>query len=676
MRTGRIDCGLWLLGLTLVALTGTGAVAETAPAAGDATDYTGFSLDQLTTMDVVYGAASYDQKISDAPASVTVITAEEIQAHGYRTLADVLASVRGFLLSYDHSYDYIGVRGFGRPGDYNTRVLILLDGHPVNDIIYGSAAAGADLMVDLALIERLEVIRGPGSALYGASAFFAVVNMVTYDGNTLGGTEVAAEYGSRARAGALATWGTGFGGGGSLLLSASGFHDDGDDIHWAEYDDPATNAGWFRSGDGEDAGHAYAKFRQGELKAVAAWSQRVKHMPTGEWGMIFNDTGAWQSDERLALNLAWEHGLSESSMLRARLSWDDYRFTGDYPYDVAEPGDPLDRVVQHDSAHGRWWSGELQWAGRHGRHRLVAGADFRHATSAEQTSMMVESQEVLLATTSPYDNTSAYLQDEWSLANGVSLYAGLRYDNYRSFGSNLTPRCGLVTHPNARTTAKLLYGGAFRAPNVYELYYGDGVSQKANPHLDPERIRTWEAVIERELGEHVRAGLSAFHSTITGLVEERVDPADSLLVFANLGDARTWGVEAEVDARLLPGLRGRLGASLQDTEDRATGATLSNAPLRVLALGLYTPRQGRRLAGAGELRCVSSRRTLDDATAAAYAIVNLDLTWFTPARGLQVDLAVDNALDASYGDPGAEQQEQDVLPRAGRLFLARLTWRR
>lgn len=676
MRRRRNDCGRWLLGLALVALAGTGVRAQHAPAAGDSTDYTDFSLDQLVTMDVVYGAASYDQKISDAPASVTVITAEEIQAHGYRTLADVLASVRGFQISYDRSYDYIGVRGFGRPGDYNTRVLILLDGHPVNDIIYGSAAAGADLMVDLAIVERIEVIRGPGSALYGASAFFAVVNMVTYDGATVGGTELAAEYGSRAHAGGLATWGRGHDDGGSVLLSASGFHDDGDDLYWAEYDDPATNDGWFRGGDGEDAGHAYAKFRRGELRAVGAWTRRVKHIPTAEWEMLFNDPGAWVSDERLALNLAWEHAFSPETSLRARLAWDDYLSEGDYVYDLAESGDPLDRAIQHETAHGRWWSGELQWAGRRGAHRLVAGADFRHATTAEQTSLMVESQEMLLANDSPYDNASAYLQDEWSLATGVSLYAGLRYDNYRSFGGNLTPRCGLVTHPNARTTAKLLYGGAFRAPNVYELYYGDGVSQKANPHLGPERVRTWEAVVERELGQYVRAGVSVFHSTISDLVEERVDPDDSLLTFANLGDARTWGAEAEVDTRLLPGLRGRLGASVQDTEDRASGASLSNAPRRVFTLGLHTPHQGHALAGAGELRCVGSRRTLGGAAAPAYAVLNLNVTWFTPAPGLQLDLAIDNALDASYGDPGAEYQEQDVLAREGRLFLARLTWRR
>ncbi len=684
MRSGTASVGLCLRGLApaLAFAAVVAAQAGTPPAAttaADTTDYTGFSLDQLLTMDVVYGAASYDQKISDAPATVTVIMAEEIQAHGYRTLAGLLASVRGFYVDNDRSYDYLGVRGFGRPGDYNTRVLILLDGHPVNDIIYGSAAAGADLPVDLALIERIEVIRGPGSALYGASAFFAVVNMVTYDGCDLNGAELTAEGGSRSRVGGLATWGGAPGGRvghGDLLLSVSGFRDDGDDLHWAEYDDPATADGWFRNGDREDARHAYAKFHRGGLLAQATWSRRVKRVPTAEWGTIFGDTGAWQSDERLAIAVGWEHEFSPASRLRARLAWDEYRFEGEYPYDFAAEGDPLERIVQRDLAEGRWWSGELQMAVRRGNHRLVAGADFRHATRAGQASSLIETGELLLTSDSPYDNVGVYAQDEWALAAQVSLYAGLRLDDYRSFGGHLTPRCGLVAHPTRDTTAKLLYGGAFRAPNVYELFYGDGTAQRANPHLDPENVRTWEAVVERQLGEQVRVGLSLFRSDITDLIEERLDPVDSLLVFANQGAARSQGVELEVDARLVSGLRSRLGASLQETEDRLTGARLSNAPRRQLAVSVYTPRHGRTVAGAAELRCLSSRLTLDGGAAPAYAVLDLDLTWFTPARGLHLDLAVDNVLDTRYGDPGAEQHAQDVLAREGRLFLARLTWSR
>lgn len=640
------------------------------------TDYTEFSLDQLMGMDVVYGAASYDQKITDAPASVTVITAEEIRAHGYRTLADVLASVRGFHVTYDRSYDYVGVRGFGRPGDYNTRLLILNDGHAANDIIYGTAFIGHELAVDLALVKRIEIIRGPGSALYGAGAFFAVINMVTYDGDELGDTETTIEYGSRQRLGGRVTWGGDAGAHGSLLLSASGTRDDGDDIYWPEYDDPATNNGLFVDGDREKAGHLYGKLRYRALQATAAWTRRDKRIPTGEWGTIFNDTGAILSDDRLALGLSGTHAISPNASLRGRLSCDDYRSSGDYPYDFADPGDPADRVVLRDCSHGRWWSGELQWTCVVGdRHRLVAGADFRKSTLSHLKSEAVDPFESYMDVNHPQSNAGVYLQDEWSLGGGSSLYLGLRQDSYRSFGGNLTPRCGLVTHPGAFTTAKLLFGDAFRAPNAYELYYGDDVTQKDNPDLEPERIRTWEVVVERELGDHLRASLSVFDNAIKGLIDQITDPADTLLVFANVGDVRTWGAEMDLDARLLPGLHGRFSFSAQRAEDEATGTLLTNAPARLLKLNLSTPRQGKALAGALEIQHVSRRRTLDGGVVPAYAVANLDLTWWPPVKGLQMDLAVDNALDQRYADPGAGQQLQDSLAREGRLLTARLGWR-
>lgn len=658
----------------LALFVGVRAPARATPPDAAGTDYTTFNLDELTGMDVVYGAASYDQKITDAPASVTVITADEIQAHGYRTLADVLASVRGFNISYDRSYDYAGVRGFGRPGDYNTRVLLLHDGHPGNDIVYGTAAAGPEMTVDLAIVKRIEIIRGPGSVLYGAGAFFAVINLVTFDGDELGDVEVATEYGSRGRLGGRAIWGGEVGSGGSLLLAADAFRDDGDDLYWPEYDDPATNNGVFEDGDREAAGHLYAKYVRPGLQATAGWVRREKRIPTGDWDMIFNDTGAKVSDERVALDLSGVRQLSPDASLRGRLSYDDYTCRGDYPYDNAEEGQPLQRVVQHDEAHGVWWSGEVQASLRHRGHRLVAGADFRRSTTARQLSVMLDPFESLLDIDGTMNNAGIYVQDEWTLGKPASLYVGLRYDTYRSFGGNLTPRCGLVTHPDGRTTAKILYGEAFRAPNAYELFYGDGLSQKPNPDLEPEAVHTWEAVVERELSDRVRLGVCVYDNWIQGLVDQAVDAEDGLIVFRNVDDACTRGVEFDVDARLLPGLRGRFSVSLQRGEDESTEELLTNAPARLVKLNLTTPRQGVAVAGALEVQHVSGRATLADGWAPAYTVVNLDATWWTPVRGLQFDLAIDNALDQRYGDPGAAHQRQDVLQREGRLLAARLGW--
>lgn len=679
MPLGRKLLTNGLLALALAPCAAVGVPAQDGVAGGVDTDYTAFDLGQLMDMDVVYGASSYDQKLTDAPAAVTVITADEIQAHGYRTLADVLASVRGFHITYDRSYEYIGVRGFGRPGDYNTRVLILHDGHPANDVIYGTAPIGGELAVDLSLVRRIEVIRGPGSALYGAGAFFAVINLVTWDGAELDGAEVAVNAGSRRLLGGQATWGGRLGRDGGLLLAAQGLRDDGDDIRWPEYADPATNDGLFVNGDREELRHAFGKVRLGEFQATAAWARRDKRIPTGEWEMIFNDTGAAVRDARLAVSLSGSRALSPAASVRARLGFDDYKCVGEYPFDMAEEGQPADRLVQHEEAHGRWWSGELQAAGEWNRHRLVAGAGFSRSTNVHQSSGFIETAETLLDIRRELDNAGVYLQDEWSAVGDFSLYLGLRYDDFRSFGSHMTPRCGLVAHPGTRTTAKLLYGEAFRAPNAYELYYADGISQKGSPDLEPEQIRTWELVLEQDLaadpGTEIRLGLSVFDNAIDGLVEQVVDPVDDLLVFRNIGDARTYGAEVDLDARLLPGLRGRLSFSAQRAEDRATGALLTNAPARLFKLNLTTPRQGVKLAGALELLHTSRRLTLAGSHAAPYLVANLDLTWWTPVKGLQADLAVDNLLGQRYADPGAEHQLQDVLAREGRLVRARLGWR-
>ncbi len=662
--------------LLLCALAATApASAQPSTASGTATDYTEFDLGQLMGMDVVYGASSYDQKITDAPAAVTVITAEEIAAHGYRTLGEVLASVRGFHVTNDRSYDYIGVRGFGRPGDYNTRVLVLHDGHAANDIIYGTASTGAELAVDLAMVKRIEVIRGPGSALYGAGAFFAVINLVTWDGDEWDATEAGVEYGSRQRQGARAAWGGQVGDKGSLLLAADGFRTDGDDIHFAEYDDPSTNNGLSVDGDREEAGHIFAKYRRGGIQLTANWMRRDKRIPTGEWGMIFDDDGATIRDERTAVDLSGSRALSDAASVRAHLAYDDYACRGDYPFDNAAEGQPEERLVQHDVVSGRWWSGEIQWNARLKSHRLVAGVDARRSAAASQSSVIVEPFESLLDREHLHENFGVYVQDEWAPSGRVSVYLGLRHDTYRSFGGTLSPRCGLVARLDERTTAKLLYGEAFRSPNAYELYYGDGLSQKGNPDLEPERIHTWEAVGERDLGDHVRLGLSVFDNRIEDLIEQQSDPADTLLVFRNAGDARTFGAELDLDARLMPGLRGRFSVSAQRAEDRATGTPLTNAPARLVKLNLSTPRQGTAVAGALEIQHLSRRTTLAGSRAPAYAVVNLDLTWWTPLRGLQFDLGLDNALDQRYGDPGAEHQLQDVLARTGRRLNARATLR-
>ena len=156
------------------------------------------NLEDLLEIDAgrVFGASLRTQPATEAPSSVTFITAEQIERFGYRSLADVLRAVRGFYVTNDRNFSFLGTRGFGKPGDYNSRVLLLINGHRINDNVFGQAEVGPELGMDPSMFERIEIIRGPGSSLYGDSAFFAVVNVITKSASSLAPASMTAEIGS------------------------------------------------------------------------------------------------------------------------------------------------------------------------------------------------------------------------------------------------------------------------------------------------------------------------------------------------------------------------------------------------------------------------------------------------------------------------------------------------
>jgi iron complex outermembrane receptor protein len=154
------------------------AACRPAWAQSRAGELTALGLEQLLSVQVT-SASKFAQDPLQAPSAVSVITREDIRTFGYRTVADALAGVRGTYLTYDRNYRYLGVRGFSRPGDYNSRILMLVDGYAANDGIYNQAPVGLEFPLDMSLVERIEFVPGPGSSLYGSNAFFGVVNVIT-----------------------------------------------------------------------------------------------------------------------------------------------------------------------------------------------------------------------------------------------------------------------------------------------------------------------------------------------------------------------------------------------------------------------------------------------------------------------------------------------------------------
>ena len=178
----------WLLTISISLVFAKGPVYAQESSIPDA-----LSLEELLNSKV-YSASKYERE-AEAPSSISVISGDEIRSNGYRTLFEALRSVTGFYTKNHGSYSTLGVRGFAPPGDSNSRILLLVNGHTINNNIDGSAPLGYDFPIDMDLIDRIEIVRGPSSSLYGANAFFGVVNIIIRTGNNRG-TVISGEAGS------------------------------------------------------------------------------------------------------------------------------------------------------------------------------------------------------------------------------------------------------------------------------------------------------------------------------------------------------------------------------------------------------------------------------------------------------------------------------------------------
>ena len=651
--------------------------AQTPP--NTATDLDGMSLEQLMTVEVqsVFGASKFLQKVTEAPSSITIVTAEEIRRYGYRTLADVLRNTRGFYVNDDRSYAYAGIRGFQRPGDYNTHLLVLVDGHRANDNIYDQAYVDDALPVGMEDVERIEIIRGPSSSLYGSNAFFGVVNIQTKSGRHVKGVQATIEGGSLGHRKVELTFGRAFSDEADILFSAGVTETDGpSELYYYEYDSPSTNNGIAARRDYASRRRLRTKATFRNLTIQAAWNQREKGLATGAYGVAFN-TPSSQTDTWGYVDVTFDRAWASGLTLRTRAFLDAYRYTGRFPYDVGEEVEP--QVVQNeDDTIGRWAGGEATLTRPWGRrHKVTAGVEYRDNFRQVQRNVDVDPWFTYLDDERRSRSAGFYAQDEFALSSRLILNVGVRHDRHSAFGASTKPRAAVIATPFPNNTVKLLYGEAFRAPNVYEMYYEYGADlsdspYKANPLLRPESIRTTEVTWDRYVGKHLRIGAGAFSYRVKNLISQVVDPDDGRLVFQNVDSMRARGVEAEVEGKWENGLAVRASYAYQQVVDRTSNLPLTNSPAHIGQLALSVP-LGHDLTLTARVRALSARTTVAGTTAGGHVVPTVAVT--TPPLGGHLSLrpVVDNLLNHRYYDPVGSEYRQDAIRQNGRTATLGLT---
>jgi len=669
IRTRRARRLFWPAILAMFAAATGQAAPDSERALGD------YSIEQLmqVPVDKVYGASKYEQIVTQAPASVTIVTADEIRRYGHRTLADVLRATVGLYVTDDRDYSFLGFRGFSQPGDFNTGVLLLIDGHRVNDATYNLAYIADEALIDVDLIERVEVIRGPGSSIYGNSAFFGVINVVTRKVKDLRGVELSGEAGSFGTYRARSSFGHKFDSGVELLLSASSYGSRGQrSLFFPEFDDPQTNNGIAQDSDEERAYRFFGSLGYGDFTLSGAFSHRYKNVPTGIDGTVFDSGLLETNDDRGYLDLKYEHAFARDLTLGGRLSYDWYPYYATYPY--PNPSPPPEVILNRDSSIGRWARGELQLTKRISRHTLVFGTEYQKNLRLHQSNYDEAPYTNYVDTEHRGETYAAYVQAEIALHSRLRLDAGARYDHYPVFGGTFDPRLGLIYTPWQGATLKALYGQAFRAPNDYELNF-EASDNKPNPDLKPEKIRTYELVYEQYLPASLRFSASRYHNDISGLIAQVIDPDTHIGMFSNVDRVRADGIELQLDRRNVGGVIGTVSYAYQRTETADTHVELSNSPRHQAKLNLSVPLIGDDLFGSVELQYRGKSITPGRQTAGGYTVVNATLLSRELAPGLDLSASIYNLFDHVYSTPSSGNGLLETIGQDGRSFRVKLTYR-
>ncbi len=610
----------------------------------------------------IVGASKYEQKQQQVAAAVSVITRADIRTYGWRTLNQALASLPGIHTTYDYQYESLGIRGFGLPGDFNSRVLITINGNRINDATYDQGPTGRDFPLDIDLIERIEYFPGPGSAVYGQNAMMGVVNIVTRNGASVNGAELSTSYQTaETMPQERATFGKKFSNGTDALLSFSGLQSRGTD-RFFDYGDSGIS-GVARRLEGENVKQLFAQATHGPLAFDFIYGDRRKDDPTG---MFFSDplvASQFQRDRRLNTQIQYNDNFANDTLnVLGRLFLGQYRYDNPLIYD----GEKTLSTGPSD-----WHGAELRLLFTAlSNHKLMAGVEYQNNTSIKQSFQNFDHPEDNIAIKSSVVRMGVYAQDEWRITDTLSATVGLRYDYSAwigSLGNRLSPRGALIWQATPKTTLKALYGRAHRSPNAYERDYTDGISQVANPGLRSEMVDTAELVADYLPLPNMNLRATVYAWDMHNVIALEIDPASGLSQYQQTSQkVLARGAELSLDKTWDWGARLRSSFGIQNAEQQ--GSHLPNSPYHLGKLNISIPIPLITGLRAGyELQYYGKRKTLDGTHTDNYFLSNLNLVTNVPqVKGLEASLGFYNLFNENYQHPAADTNWQNFFWQPGR----------
>jgi outer membrane receptor for ferrienterochelin and colicins len=623
----------------------------------------------------VEGAALHPQTLQDAPASVTIITAEDIRTCSYRTLGEALASARGFYLSNNRTYETVGVRGFNLPGDYSSRILVTVNGHNMADnVLNFMLFFGEDFPIEMSMVKRIEIIRGPSSALYGSNGVFATINIVTKTPDEAGEPKLITDVGSFGAKKAQLSGMLPIGQSAKALFSASVFNNSGESpLYFPQFNSSQTNYGQAVRVDNEKGYHFFANLVWHNWNITAAFSERYKIQPVS-WGpTAFGDRGTYTNDIRNYAEAVYARDL-HGGTLRWRVYYDAYRLRArfDYPLVFDDPSAGVEDNRQNIS--GDWVGTQLTY--RFDLPHLgtmTAGAEAKIDLRARLNDFDLSPTPVVFQNVNHLDRASAvFAQDERKLSEHWKLNLGLRVDVSHLLQNFVAPRAALIYQPSSQWTYKLLYGRGFLNPSLFALYFDDGGrSGLPNPAARAEQTDTFELDVERRIGKRLNLIAAGYRYELTNFLEG-VPAENGLIQYLNVGKVHASGIEVELNGRPTAWLESSVSYAFQKTKDDSDGGNLENSPSHLGKFRIATP-VGRKFDLSSSMQYYSSRGTLAGATVRPVYLADLTITSRRLLPNFDVQLGIRNAFNRNYSDPIALNPQVDTIQQPGRSIFMQVT---
>lgn len=621
------------------------------------------SLDSLLNVEYdnveyISSASKYSQYYSDAPSSVSIISSKSIKNYGYEYISDALNAQKGFYISDDRNYHYLGVRGFSRPTDYNNKVLFLLNGHRLNDGFYNSMYIGRVFGLNLFNFEQIEIVRGPGSTIYGASSMLATINFVPRKIITGLIPEMKLSIGTFNTQKIDANFGASLSKDLSIFINASASRSDGENgVYFKEFDDIETNNGIAENLDESKTYGLLLRLEYKKLEISGYSSSGRKLIPTASWETDFNKV-LRTTDKLQFANISYEYEFSTKLKNISKLSFDKYYYEGIFTYDE-------ERETETNETDSYGFESHFIWD-NFLNNRTLFGFEGRIITRANYKYNLLDQTDYIYFS-SPYKMYSFYLQNELQLTPELGIYLGIRSDKYSEYENEFSPRVGMVYSPKINSTFKLLFNTAFRVPTVYESdYFDPELNYLDNPDLKPEKLSMIEAIWEYKINKKIKTGISVYHFEIDQIINQIEDEELNTIQFLNTGKTISTGFEVEFNVKLSSSFESFLNYSYQNAEEK--NKSISNSPSHMIKSGM-SANICELLNISAEYIYNSKRKTLRSSYSDPINIVNLNVRTNKIFDFLSFSFGIKNLFNHKVEYPAGLEHIQNTIPQLPRNFL-------